>query len=63
MANLSCSVLVPGKEAMTVWETAGETAGDYLQDTLGDALAEILLDCANNRPQDPLAFVAAALNR
>ena len=49
------------------WETAGmlesESASEYLHDTLGDVLAEVLLDCANNRPDDPIAFLAAAFVR
>ena len=48
---------------MPVWSTPGESASDYLQDTLGDVLAEILLDCANYRPDNPVAFVAQALER
>ena len=39
------------------------SASDYLHDTIGDVLAEVLLECANNRPDDPIAFVAAALVR
>ena len=44
------------------WETPGvnDSASDYLHDTLGDVLAEILLECANNRPEDPISFVASA---
>jgi hypothetical protein len=48
---------------MTVWSTPGESASDYLQDTLGDVLAEILLDCANHRPDNAVAFVASAFER
>ena len=48
---------------MTIWSTPGDSASDYLQDTLGDVLAEILLDCANNRPHNPVAFVALAFER
>ena len=40
-----------------------ESASEYLHDTLGDVLAEVLLDCANNRPDDPIAFLAAAFVR
>ena len=47
------------------WETPGvnDSASDYLHDTLGDVLAEILLECANNRPDDPISFVASAFER
>jgi hypothetical protein len=48
---------------MSVWSTPGESASDYLQDTVGDVLAEILLECAKYRPDNPIAFVAAAFNR
>ena len=48
---------------MVNWETPGETAADYLEENLGDVLAEILLDCAKARPENPLAFVSAALGR
>ena len=49
--------------SMAGWETPGVTASNYLQDTLGDVLAEILLECARNRPDNPLAFLAAAFER
>ena len=35
----------------------------YYQTTLGSTLTEVLVDCANTRPDDPVAFLADALEK
>ena len=37
-----------------------DAAGEYLENALGDVLGEVLADCAQSRPDDPVAFVADA---
>ena len=34
-----------------------------MQTTLGSTLTEVLVDCANTRPDDPVAFLADALEK
>ena len=51
-------------KSMSEWESAStQSAGEYLEDNLGEVLKEILLECANLRPRDPVAFVASAFGR
>ncbi len=40
-----------------------QKASDYLKETLGDALTKILTECAEKRPDDPIAFIADGLER
>ena len=35
----------------------------FMQTTLGSTLTEVLVDCANTRPDDPVAFLADALEK
>merc|ERR1719322_2323376 len=44
-------------------EERRDLASDYLQTTLGSTLTEVLVDCANTRPDDPVAFLADALEK
>ena len=40
-----------------------QKASEYLKETLGDALTNILTECAEKRPDDPIAFIADGLER
>ena len=56
-------------EYLETIETASEcldtsdTASEYLHNTLGKAIAEVLQKCADNRPEDPIAFLADAFEK
>ena len=39
------------------------TAEQYLEATLGDFLPTILAECASTTPEDPIIFLAEALER
>ena len=40
-----------------------ESANEYLNEVLGDMLGDVLSNCALVRPEDPVAFIADALER
>ena len=62
-----CSIMSISTMAVPVgrverWQINGTTS-EYLHSTLGQVLAEILQECANTRPEDPIAFVGAAFEK
>ena len=38
-------------------------ASTYFKDTTGQVLADVLIDCVRERPEDPVEFVANALEK
>ena len=40
-----------------------EMASTYFKDTIGQVLADVLIDCVRERPDDPVEFVATALEK
>ena len=38
-------------------------ASTYFKDTIGQVLADVLIDCVRERPDDPVEFVANALEK
>ena len=40
-----------------------EMASTYFKDTIGQVLADVLIDCVRERPEDPVEFVANALEK
>ena len=40
-----------------------DAAGEYLENALGDVLGSVLAECAINRPDDPVTFVANAFEK
>ena len=44
-------------------EEEPDTAAEYLEKALGDVLGEVLAECAIQRPDDPVTYVANEFER
>ncbi|XP_023345268.1 uncharacterized protein LOC111714398 [Eurytemora carolleeae] len=51
------------EKSRLAYNDAGERASEYLRSVLGTSLNEILTECAQTRPDDPLAFIAQKLEK
>ena len=56
-------VVVPGQNNKDGEEPAEDKAREFIHRMFGNTLDKVLIDCAKEQPEDPIAFISEALKK